>query len=298
MNLDEKLDTYVNPSKRSVDSTMCTITASSDNSSHFRTFLKSSIDNAGENGRPARSLFYITNNNNNLPTDRNVILRLNLPIFPPLFKPDTNSKSWDKNCGTFVRYATSPTAIQKSYHSLDPDARNSYVEDSADLLMSYLLTEIGTRYSVAKKYGDTKTMQQLKALNVVKEENFNLEMFDVVLKTPNGLIRDSGRVFFTTQTEKGTIRNYLNDQQAECYYRHQQIKRKSEEGYEYAFDAMSTINRYETYDIEKAKFTQTFGGHVVGKSSQHPADKVKPSVKQINAIDLSQEIEQIGELGE
>lgn len=297
MEFDEKLDTHAKPSKRLVGFTQFNTSVTNDNTSHFRSFIKDSIQQAGERGYPSRIHFYITNNSNLNLTDKNKVLSKTLPIFPPLFNPDPNSPSLSKNNDTFVRYATSAASIQKSYHSLDPDARDSYIDESADLIMSYLLTELGTRYSIAKKYGDTKTMKQLKSLAMIKEENFSFEMFSLVLRHPNGLGQDSGRLFFTTQGEKGTIRHYLNDQQATNYYKHKQIKNKGEDGSEYAFNALDVIDRYEEYPIKKHLFDQGVGGYVVGKYSQS-SDNTKPSVKQIKTIDLSQEIEQKGELGE
>ncbi len=297
MDFSEKLDTHAKPSKRLVGNNSFNINASIDDTSHFRTFLEGLIQQSGENGYPSRLQFYITSNNNTKLTEDNKILAKTLPIFPPLFNPNPDSPSWSKNSDTFVRYATSQASIQKSYHSLDPDAREGYVNESSDLLMAYLLTEIGTRYSLAKKYGDTKTMKQLKSLSLIKEEGVSLEMFDLVLKTPNGLTQDSGRLFFTTQGEKGTIRNYLNEQQTDSYYKHKQLKNKGEIGAEYTFHTLyNIIDEYEMYDIKRAEFNQGFGGHIVGKYTQH-SDKPKPSAKPIKAIDLSQEIKQ-DELGQ
>ena len=290
MDFNEKLDTHTKPAKRYVGETQFNISATNDNTSHFRTFLKDTIDKSGEQGFPSRLLFYITNNSNNKLTQENKILAKTLPIFPPLFNPNPNSPSISKNNDTFVRLATSPASIQKSYYGLDPDAKESYIDESADLLMSYLLSEIGTRYSLAKKYGDAKTMKQLRSLAMLKEEDFSLEIFDLVLKTPNGLMQDSGRLYFTTQGEQGTIRHYLNDQQTDSYYKHKQIKTKGEDGGEYAFNCLDVIDRYERYPKDRYNFDHGFGGHIVGKYTQHP--NTKPSVKGVKAIDITHEIEQ------
>ena len=253
MNFDKKLDTYAKPSTRPVASITILANNHEDQTNKLRLAIKGFINYAGQDGIPARlNINFIGNNNKNL-TDENKILALTVPIMPPLFSTNPNAASWTKNRDTFVRLAKTQESIQNSYNKLDLDARESYVSESSDLIMSYILTEIVVRYAVAKQNNDKRTMDQLQSLKVVADEDFDLDMFNLVLK----------RTLGQQENKNDSIRNYLNEPETQEYQRHQEILSQGEAGRKSAVAHLRDLKSFETYDIDEAEFNQTIGGHVI-----------------------------------
>lgn len=272
MDFGSKLDTYYMPTKRPVQTETITINTRRDETNNLRGTIETLIDNAGTMGIPARLSFNIINNTNTNVTDENKILSLKVPIYPPIFSTNPQAPSWTRNRDIFIRNAKTPQSIQNSNQNLHPEAREGYIQESSELIMSYILSEIGIRYAIAKKGGDERTMDQLQSMKVVFDEDFDLDMFNLALNTPKGLSTYGERQYFTTKNGEETKRHYLSAQQASEYARHREIMLKGQDGKTSAFALWRDLKSYENYDIEEAEFNQSVGGHVILMSNKNPKD--------------------------
>ena len=269
MDFGSKLDTYYMPTKRPVQTETITINTRRDETNNLRGTIETLIDNAGTMGIPARLSFNIINNTNTNVTDENKILSLKVPIYPPIFSTNPQAPSWTRNSDIFIRNAKTPQSIQNSNQNLHPEAREGYIQESSELIMSYILSEIGIRYAIAKKGGDERTMDQLQSMKVVFDEDFDLDMFNLALNTPKGLSTYGERQYFTTKIGEETKRHYLSAQQASEYARHREIMLKGQDGKASAFALWRDLKSYENYDIEEAEFNQSVGGHVILMSNKN-----------------------------
>lgn len=168
-------------------------------------------------------------------TKANVVIDLkNIPIIPPIFDPNPYTNHREANYNKFMMQARTlsshsqddnhPNEIQKAYRNLDSEERESNINGSADLIMSYILGEVAKRYSIAKEHKEFAITEQLKGLKFIKSEGFDLDMFDLVLRTPGGLKNMNGEPYLTVIQDGKSINFFPTDAQIDDYKYNQHMR--------------------------------------------------------------------------
>lgn len=242
----------------------------SDGTSHLRTQLEALVTFAGEDGFPSKWDFYITNNHNIKLTDKNKLVSIQVPIVPPIFDPNPYDSNREANYNLFLfknrslqeirdnplgNGYNSVSDIKKAYESLSPEKREEYINSSADLLVSYILGEIGLRYIKARENNELETMRQLKGLKVLEEEGFDLDMFDLVMRTPGGFEKQSNGVYLEFKEDGKLVTIFPTEEEIAEYKMHQNFRTHClGAGRYYVHKLSEDLERYPNIDINRAKF--------------------------------------------
>lgn len=244
-----------------------------DSTQSLRKYIEGLFQYAGEEA-PYTLDFYITKNGNLKLTDRNEILSLKgIPIPAPIFNPDPYDPKKEDNYNTFLykprkpktvrgdlnaRTDRSPEEIKEAFQALSPELRDEYIQGSADLVISYILGEIGLRYIQAKNENDSATMQQLSSLKFLKEEGFSLKYFNAVMKTPGGLKTKDGKSYLIFNDNGLDINLELNETQIAKYKQHQKFRDHClNNGRYFAHKFSGDLERYADMDIKYEQYFPT-----------------------------------------
>ena len=210
-----------------------------DNTYDFREFIAGLVRKAGEDARPANldfSLIHIDNNG-----EKTLLSLPSIPIVPPIFDPNPYPEEGlrERNYKEFlfnpvdlknVKKKTNEIAyrsvdeIKSAYENLSQKERKEYIACSADLIIAYILGEIGLRYIKASIDNDKETMQQLQDFQIVDEEGFDLEMFETVMRTPGGLKRENGTARLEYEKDGKQIILFPDEEEIAKYKMHQNFR--------------------------------------------------------------------------
>lgn len=233
-------ETEVLSGERKLGRHLFSISKNKDYSANLRNHLAFLVDCAGEDGFASKLDFYIIRTENLKPTKANTILSLtNIPIIPPIFDPSPYTGNRERNYTKFAReLKTLPSEnandrdlenklaekIQTLYEGLDPEQREININCTADLIMSYILGEVAKRYSIAKENKEIAVMEQLKSLKFIQAEGFDLDMFDLVLRTPGGLKNRNGEKCLSFVEDGRTVTLYPTDEEIADYKFNQHMR--------------------------------------------------------------------------
>lgn len=264
--------------KRLVHSKTIYSNATTDGTRDLGLFLNSEMGYFTEIGVPYRLNFYITKNSNPNLTKENGLLDLTIPIIPACY--DIKSSM---SLSEFVSQAKNSEIIANKYDSIDSEIIDKRINSYVNKIIVYIKNEIAIRYAIAKENKDSKTMQLLSNLDIMK--GFDLELYSLLLKQPTKIVES--RVDVSTQNNKyvlvfedGTITPITKQQYKSInsyiynYNRYVKIAEK--------FYSLSKImNDYENYDITKELHESTVPTHSViarGYSTKTNKRVKKPSM--------------------
>lgn len=238
-----------------------------DNTNNFRLFIEDKIREAGETARPAlldMSFIHIDKNG------EEVILSLaDIPIVPPIFDPNPNPKDGyrEKNYNDFLfkprtlnEIRDNPKGwgfrsaedIKKTYSQLSPEFREEYIKVSADLIISYILGQIGMKYHEQNDQLDSDVPHRLKDFQILKDENFDLDFFDLAIRTSGLKEKDGGLVAEVEENGKTITVEFLPEE-IEAYKEHQKkIKHCWDEGGYFVKKFADDVRAFERNEIQKS----------------------------------------------
>ena len=235
-----KSKTEVLAGERKLGRHLFSISKNKDYSANLRSHLAFLVDCAGEDGFASKLDFYIIKTENLKPTKANTILSLtNIPIIPPIFDPSPYTGNREHNYTNFARELKTLPAenandrdlenklaekIQSMYERLNPEQREININCTADLIMSYILGEVAKRYSIAKENNEIAIMEQLKSLKFIQSEGFDLDMFDLVLRTPGGFKDRNGEKCLSFVENGRTVTLYPTNEEIADYKFNQHMR--------------------------------------------------------------------------
>ena len=252
-------------SERPIDTIEFFNTKSSDGTSSMKTYISSIIDYAGQNGFPTKLHFYVTKNDNKKLTDANCIIDLTIPIIPVLWSLKSR-----ESINHFIRTAKNPSEVAKKYQEMDPAVKNQKIEEYTQKIITYITTELALRYVIANTNNDEATKKQISNMQILKEQEFDLKLFEAITYNPKEIKRKKDGTFLVFEID-GKFHNVaITQEQAAKYQTYREYLEKFGSIEKQFINLNNELETYKTYDINESKQVQTIGGHSTNPKSYEP----------------------------
>lgn len=253
---DGRVKSFIRPATRVIRNIDFSNSASMDATSSMDIFLGGLVKYAGEDGIPASLHFYVTKNDNTNLTERNGVLELRIPVIPVAW--NINSR---ESMNSFVRDAKNPESITEAYENMPVDERERRVDQYTSKIYNYIKTELAIRYLVAKNNKDKVIMNQIKNLSVMKESNFDFELFEAITKNPKTLRHKAGNHYLVFDNNGNEDYVQINDNQAKIYSSYRENLDKYISTRKQFIELNNFLEAYRVHDIDEFERKQTIGAH-------------------------------------
>lgn len=245
--------------KRPIAYKYLTSNLSNDATPNLIAYFESEIAEGSVNGLPAFiNVRFIKNNNMNL-TKENGLLNLIIPIVPACY--DINST---RSLSDFIANAKSPkVSADKTKYELDNEVFEKRIKSYSNKIMIYIKNELALRYAIAKENNDSKTMNFIRNLDVMK--NVDLELYSYLVKQPAKIVEskiDAKNSDYILEYENGTTKKISKTQYrlVGSYFRFMQDYGRAQKK---MFALTKALRDYETYDINHQKHSSTVPEHSI-----------------------------------
>lgn len=240
-----------------------------DNTYGFRSYIAGLIKSAGENARPALLDFSIIHIDKN--GEESLLDLTEIPIVPPIFDPNPAPQpqegSREKNDNAFLFHPRSQTEIRNNpkasgyrsaediknaYAQLSPELREEYINGSADLIIAYILGRMANRYAQDRNNLDAEESHRIKDFQILKDENFDLDFFDLAVRTPGGFKEENGSLYLEVEENGKVIPVSLTSEEIDTYNAHKkQIKRCLSDGRFFVETLSDAVKAFEKNEKKK-----------------------------------------------
>ena len=253
---DGRIKNYFKPRKRVVRNLEFPCTATMDETSYMQIYLGAQVKFAGEDGYPSILHFYLTKNDNTNITARNGLLDLQIPIIPVLW--NINSR---ESLNSFIRDAKEPKETSMAYENMEKAERDRRANQYAEKIYNYIKSELAIRYIIAKNKGDKVVMNQIRNMKIMKEANFDFELFEAITKNPKTLRHKGGSHYLIFDNNGQEDYVQISDAQAKIYSSYRENLDKYISTRTQFIELNKAIESYQNYDIDEFERKQTIGNH-------------------------------------
>ncbi len=253
---DGRIENYLRPYERVIRNLEFPCTATSDETSYMQIYLGAQVKYACEDGYPSVLHFFLTKNDNANITARNGLLDLQIPIIPVVW--NINSR---ESLNSFIRDAKNPTETSEAYDNMPKEERDRRVNQYAEKIYNYIKTELAIRYLVAKGKGDKVVMNQIRNMKIMKEANFDFELFEAITKNPKTLRHKGGSHYLIFENNGQEDYVQISDAQAKIYPSYRENLDKYISTRAQFIELNKAVESYKTYDIDEFEGKQTIGNH-------------------------------------
>lgn len=244
------------PEQRPVREIEFACTSNSDGTTAMEIFLGGLVKYAGEDGYPTVLHFYLTKNENINLTERNKVLDLRIPIISVAW--NINSR---ESMNSFIRDAKNISLNKQKYLNMPKEERNQKENQYTEKLYNFIKTELAIRYIHAKNHNDKIIMNQIKNLRVMKDSNFDYDLFEAITKAPKCLRHKNKSHYLIYEKDGNEDYVQINDNQAKIYNSYRENLDRYISSRKQLIELNNVINSYKTYDIEEYNQKQTIGAH-------------------------------------
>ena len=242
--------------KRPVDTIEFFNSRISDGTKSMRIYIEGLFDYASQDGYPKLIHFYVTKNDNHKLTESNSVIELTIPIMPVTC--NINSR---ESINSFIKTAKSPAIVSQNYSEMDPAEREKRITQNTQKVMTYITTQLALRYLLAKRNNDKIIMKQIENMAIMKEQQFDFDLFEKIAHNPKTLRRKKDGSYLVFDIEDKEQLVPITDEQSSMYADYKDAIDKFP-AIERQFTTLnSDIETYRTYDINESKTNHTIGGH-------------------------------------